>query len=161
MSKIINNIILPLLLLTLVSACESNKSLINDELHIVSLYEGMNSNSKIRKGKAKILVNRNSNNMILVISGYEQIEWEVEVNNSSQINKILAFGYHSQTVKCNHPIEIVTLNYDEDRLALYYGHQDEANNNRFINIISKLTGRTVTSITNNYRIENGSPLELN
>lgn len=114
---------------------------VNSEIHVVSGYEPQKSLT------SKIIVNRPNKNVVLILSAYDKINWEVAAAPKTKIIQIVYGGYKDSYVKAPKNAKVM-----KERLP--YTYQTENSNFKKIqNYILKNFGETkMNSFTGNYSI---------
>ncbi|WP_445174603.1 hypothetical protein [Microcoleus sp.] len=88
----------------------------NKELHLIGVYEA-NADHKNRnylsKSAIEIKVERRNKPIILALSAYEPVQWNITTEPGAVIEKIIVNGYHNQTVSGVSGIPIEEYSYEE------------------------------------------------
>ncbi|NJK70332.1 MAG: hypothetical protein HC789_23355 [Microcoleus sp. CSU_2_2] len=87
----------------------------NKELHLIGVYEANSEhgNGQREKGAIEVKVERQNKPIVLALSAYEPINWNVTVEPGAVIEKIVVNGYHNQTVSGVSGIPIEERSYEE------------------------------------------------
>ncbi|MFB8797199.1 MAG: hypothetical protein U7126_23910 [Microcoleus sp.] len=87
----------------------------NKELHLIAVYEATSpqENGNRAKSAIEVKVERQNKPIILALSAYEPLNWNVTVEPGAVIEKILVNGYHNQTISGVTGIPIEEHSYDE------------------------------------------------
>ncbi|MCC3406080.1 MAG: hypothetical protein JGK17_10905 [Microcoleus sp. PH2017_10_PVI_O_A] len=92
------------------------------ELHLIGVYEANAEHGKVNLSKSalakpskriEIKVERRNKPIILALSAYEPVNWNVTVEPGAVIEKIIVNGYHNQTVSGVSGIPIEEHSYEE------------------------------------------------
>jgi hypothetical protein len=125
------------------------------ELHAVGIYEGQTRTGKdIHGGKAKVIVRRPGKNVILLLSSYEPVTWDIASSESTTIGKVILAGYHKQATRGLHSATEVVKAFREakSKTCLYVGY--EINTPSFRNaakMIAEMTKLDMSSFHGKYR----------
>lgn len=92
------------------------------ELHLIGVYEATSAhgNGARTTGTVEVNVERQNKPIILALSAYEPINWNVTVEPGAVIEKIIVNGYHNQTVWGVSGIPIETRTYEGN--GEYFGN---------------------------------------
>jgi hypothetical protein len=87
----------------------------NKELHLIAVYEATSpqENGNRAKSAIEVKVERQNKPIILALSAYEPINWNVTVEPGAVIEKILVNGYHNQTISGVTGIPVEEHSYEE------------------------------------------------
>jgi hypothetical protein len=87
----------------------------NKELHLIGVYEAnsQHGNEQRAKSAIEVKVERQNKPIILALSAYEPINWNVTVEPGAVIEKILVNGYHNQTISGVTGIPVEEHSYEE------------------------------------------------
>lgn len=85
------------------------------ELHLIGVYEATSEhgNQNRTKSAIEVKVERQNKPIILALSAYEPINWNVTVEPGAVIEKIIVNGYHNQTVSGVSGIPIQQRTYEQ------------------------------------------------
>lgn len=113
----------------------------NTEIHVVSGYEPKESLI------SKIIVNRPNKNVVLILSTYDKINWEVAAAHGTKIIQIVYGGYKESYIKAPQGVKIVKEN-------LPYAYQTENANFKTIqkHILEDFGKSKIDSFTGSYTI---------
>jgi hypothetical protein len=94
----------------------------NKELHLIGVYEATSAhgNGVRATGSVEVKVERKNKPIILALSAYEPINWNVTVEPGAVIEKIIVNGYNKQTVSGISEIPIEERSYEEN--GEYFGN---------------------------------------
>lgn len=80
----------------------------NTELHVIDVYEGIPHES----GVINVYITKRQTPLILYLGAYQPVRWNLIVEPSVQIERIILSGYHPQTITGSPPeVPILTLPY--------------------------------------------------
>ncbi len=86
----------------------------NKELHLIGVYEATSEHGNANRAKSiEIQVERRNKPIILALSAYEPINWNITVEPGTVIEKIIVNGYHNQTVSGVSGIPIEEHSYEK------------------------------------------------
>jgi hypothetical protein len=68
------------------------------ELHLVGVYAGLFPNGPKKFGTAKVQVDIKDRPVVLVLSAYESVRWELTVGEGVKVERIILMGYQEQEV---------------------------------------------------------------
>jgi len=114
-------------LLSLSSSQPPRELAANSEVILISGYEPTNRNEA--ETAVKVEVNRPSMNVLLILTSYEKIDWQVSVSPSTKITGVVTWGYKTPTVTASIPTQGFLVN-------LPYAYEAESIN--FKKLLSKL-----------------------
>jgi hypothetical protein len=131
----------------------------NKELHLIGVYEASSEhgNGQSEKGAIEVKVERQNKPIILALSAYEPINWNVTVEPGAVIEKIIVNGYHNQTVSGVSGIAIEERSYEEtgDYLGNFiykWGSTTESTNTpSLVTKLEQLEHTNLTSFQGCYR----------
>ena len=134
------------------------------EVHLVSLYEGNHkTNGKIHGGKASVHVDRPGITVILVLSSYDSVTWEVTVAPKSEVKKVILAGYHRQAV--TGVMADVEHAYHEGNKATHRFYApyaiDSSTFRPTVQAIHRLTGLNIASFQGRYAFDPKMPFVVN
>ena len=128
----------------------------NKELHLIGVYEGTSGVRNMSKSEIQVKVERLNKSIILALSAYEPINWNVTVEPGVVIEKIIVNGYHNQTVSgvSGIPIEVhsyeKTGNYIGD-FIYKWGATPETNTPSLVTKLEQTNRTRLTSFQGCYR----------
>ena len=125
----------------------------NKELHLIGVYEANAEHGNpnyLSKSAIEIKVERRNKPIILALSAYEPVQWNITTEPGAVIEKIIVNGYHNQTVSGVSGIPIEEHSYEEtgDSLGNFiykWGATAESPNTS--SLVAKLEQRNRTSLT--------------
>jgi hypothetical protein len=131
----------------------------NKEIHLIGVYEASSEHGNGQRGKGaiEIKVERQNKPIILALSAYEPINWNVTVEPGAVIEKIIVNGYHNQTVSGVSGIAIEERSYEEtgDYLGNFiykWGSTTESTNTpSLVTKLEQLEHTNLTSFQGCYR----------
>ena len=125
----------------------------NKELHLIGVYEA-NADHKNRnylsKSAIEIKVEHRNKPIILALSAYEPVQWNITAEPGAVIEKIIVNGYHNQTVSGVSGIPIEEYSYEETgnyigNFIYKWGATPESTNTS--SLVTKLEQINRTSLT--------------
>jgi hypothetical protein len=135
------------------------------EVHIVSLYEGLEVAARGKVGAAAVYVDRPGKEVILVLSGYDPIQWEVDLSRGTKVREAILAGYHKQTVKGLPAGTPLVEFYYEGRTGLEYVRVPYRLDSRelrpAVRALHRITGREIASYQGAYRFDPARPITVN
>ena len=126
----------------------------NKELHLIGVYEANadhGNRNYLSKSAIEIKVERRNKPIILALSAYEPVQWNITAEPGVVIEKIIVNGYHNQTVSGVSGIPIEEHSYEEtgnslgDFIYNMWGAMAESSNTS--SLVTKLEQRNGTSLT--------------
>lgn len=125
------------------------------EVHAVGIYEGATeTGNRIHGPKAAVEVNRPDKSVILLLSCYGPVTWEITAREETELRKVYLIGRPPQAVKGLKDESIVVKTWETDkRDPSYAGHDSNAASfYYFVQWATKLTGQDrLASFTGTYR----------
>ncbi len=133
-------------------------ALADKELHLVGVYESHphHGDGRHPTGEIQVTVQRQDKPIILALSSYEPVNWNVQVEPGVEIEKIIVNGYHDQKVTGVSGVPIEEYSYAETGQYLgNFTYQWTATQNQgtppLVQELSQLTGTPLTSFQGCYR----------
>jgi hypothetical protein len=125
----------------------------NKELHLIGVYEANadhGNRNYLSKSAIEIKVERRNKPIILALSAYEPVQWNITPEPGVVIEKIIVNGYHNQTVSGVSGIPIEEHSYEETGnyigdFIYKWGATAESSNTS--SLVTKLEQRNRTSLT--------------
>jgi len=125
----------------------------NKELHLIGVYEAnadRGNRNYLSKSAIEIKVERRNKPIILALSAYEPVQWNITAEPGVVIEKIIVNGYHNQTVSGVSGIPIEEHSYEETGnyigdFIYKWGATAESSNTS--SLVTKLEQRNRTSLT--------------
>jgi hypothetical protein len=126
----------------------------NKELHLIGVYEANaehGNRNYLSKSAIEIKVERRNKPIILALSAYEPVQWNITAEPGVFIEKIIVNGYHNQTVSGVSGIPIEEHSYEEtgnslgDFIYNMWGAMPESSNTS--SLVTKLEQKNGTSLT--------------
>jgi len=126
----------------------------NKELHLIGVYEANADHGNpnyLSKSAIEIKVERRNKPIILALSAYEPVQWNITTEPGAVIEKIIVNGYHNQTVSGVSGIPIEEHSYEEtgnslgDFIYNMWGATAESSNTS--SLVTKLEQTNRTSLT--------------
>lgn len=70
------------------------------ELHVVAVYEGVGDSAFLnhRRGRVRVTVGPRPRPVVLALSAYEPVQWEVTVAPGARLERVILSGYHDQRI---------------------------------------------------------------
>ncbi|MEG4231202.1 hypothetical protein QUA40_03645 [Microcoleus sp. Pol11C3] len=145
----------------------------NKELHVIGVYEA-NADHKNRdlsksalakpSERIEIKVERRNKPIILALSAYEPVQWNITAEPGAVIEKIIVNGYHNQTVSGVSGIPVEEHSYEEtgDNLGDFiykWGATPDSSNTS--SLVTKLEQRNSTSLTSFQGCYRGKNFSIN
>jgi hypothetical protein len=124
----------------------------NKELHLVGVYEA-NSDHQAGYhpiGKVNLHIERQNQPIILALSAYEPVDWNVTLATNVKLEKIIINGYHDQKVSgvSNVPIEEFSYKGTGNYLGKFAYKWDKFSpNSQTVSLVTKLEQLTNTNLT--------------
>ncbi|MEG4456562.1 hypothetical protein [Microcoleus sp. N9_A1] len=145
----------------------------NKELHVIGVYEANadHGNRDLSKSalakpsqRIEIKVERRNKPIILALSAYEPVQWNITAEPGAIIEKIIVNGYHNQTVSGVLGIPVEEHSYEEtgDSLGDFiykWGATAESSNTS--SLVTKLEQRNRTSLTSFQGCYRGTNFSIN
>ncbi len=133
------------------------------ELHLIGVYEANAEHGKanLSKSAIQVKVERRNKPIILALSAYEPVNWNVNVEPGTVIEKIIVNGYNNQTVSgvSGIPIQVhsyeATGNYIGD-FIYKWGTNPESNTPSLVTKLEQTNRTSLTSFQGCYRGTNFS-----
>ncbi|MCC3417885.1 MAG: hypothetical protein JGK28_07920 [Microcoleus sp. PH2017_07_MST_O_A] len=133
------------------------------ELHLIGVYEANAEHGKanLSKSAIQVKVERRNKPIILALSAYEPVNWNVTVEPGAVIEKIIVNGYNNQTVSgvSGIPIQVhsyeATGNYIGD-FIYKWGTNPESNTPSLVTKLEQTNRTSLTSFQGCYRGTNFS-----
>ena len=137
----------------------------NKELHLIGVYEATSDHGNANKAKSalskpsksiEVKIERQNKPIILALSAYEPVNWNVTLEPGAVIEKIIVNGYHAQTVSgvSGIPIEVhsyeATGNYIGD-FIYKWGATPENNTPSLVTKLEQTNRTSLTSFQGCYR----------
>ncbi|MDI9639309.1 hypothetical protein QM565_26745 [Geitlerinema splendidum] len=126
------------------------------ELHVVGIYEARSDHSANNRqvGVVRVNVERQNQPMVLALSSYEPVEWQLNLAPNVQIEKIILNGYHDQTIVGAENIPVEEYSYEGTGTSFSdfpHSWTGDFANAVMIPQLQALTGRSLTSFQGCYR----------
>lgn len=132
----------------------------NKELHLIGVYEA-NADHKNRnylsKSAIEIKVERRNKPIILALSAYEPVQWNITAEPGAVIEKIIVNGYHNQTVSGVSGIPIEEHSYEEtgnyigDFIYKWGATAESSNTSSLVTKLEQTNRTSLTSFQGCYR----------
>ena len=133
----------------------------NKELHLIGVYEAnadRGNGNYLSKSAIEIKVEPRNKPIILALSAYEPVQWNITAEPGAVIEKIIVNGYHNQTVSGVSGIPIEEHSYEEtgnslgDFIYNMWGAIAESPNpSSLVTKLEQSTGTSLTSFQGCYR----------
>jgi hypothetical protein len=134
------------------------------ELHLIGVYEANAEHGKrnLSKSAIEVKVERRNKPIILALSAYEPVNWNVTVEPGTVINKIIVNGYNNQTVSGVSGIPIEEHSYEEtgkyigDFIYKWGATAENSNTSSLVTKLEEINRTKLTSFQGCYRGTNFS-----
>lgn len=131
----------------------------NKELHLIGVYEANaeHGNRNLSKSAIEIKVERRNKPIILALSAYEPVQWNISAEPGSAIEKIIVNGYHNQTVSGVSGIPIEEHSYEEtgnhigDFIYKWGATAESTNTSSLVTKLEQINRTSLTSFQGCYR----------
>ena len=138
----------------------------NKELHLIGVYEANadHKNRDLSKRAIEIKVERRNKPIILALSAYEPVQWNITAEPGAVIEKIIVNGYNNQTVSGVSGIPIEEHSYEEtgDNLGDFiYKWDATAGSSNTSSLVTQLEQRNRTSLTSFQGCYRGKNFSIN
>ena len=133
----------------------------NKELHLIGVYEATSEhgNGNRATGAIEVKVERRNKPIILALSAYEPVNWNVTLEPGAVIEKIIVNGYYNQTVSgvSGVPIQVHTEEATGNFIGNFiykWGATPESNTPSLVTQLEQMNGTSLTSFQGCYRSTN-------
>lgn len=93
----------------------------NTELYILGVYEG----DRHKYGKVTVFLGARPRPIALVLTAYESVEWQIELEPGALLERVLVSGYHAQSVTgLPSYIPVQSSSYDQRSPNFIYGYDN-------------------------------------
>jgi hypothetical protein len=93
----------------------------NTDFYVVGVYEG----NTHKYGKVTVFVADQDHPITLLLTAYESVEWQIEVEPGARLAKVLLSGYHDQRVSgIPFGVPVQTESHDRSSPTYMYGHDN-------------------------------------
>jgi hypothetical protein len=132
----------------------------NKELHLIGVYEAnadRGNRNYLSKSAIEIKVERRNKPIILALSAYEPVQWNITAEPGSVIEKIIVNGYHNQTVSGVSGIPIEEHSYEEtgnyigDFIYKWGATAESSNTSSLVTKLEQINRTSLTSFQGCYR----------
>lgn len=127
-------------------------------LHVIGLYEARGDRriGYHPTGEVKVQIAKQKQPIVLALSAYEPVQWNIEAEPGAVIEKIILNGYHDQKVVGVENIPVKEYSYEQTGQSLgdvmYQWNAEQAKSqNSLISQLEKLTGSQLNSFQGCYR----------
>lgn len=130
------------------------KVAIQSNVHYVGVYEGTskNNNASHSRGTVNVRVTVKNKPIILILSSYEPVQWNIIPDWGVRFEKVIISGYYKQTYTGLMPnVPVLNSSYEERNGNYFY--QSINNEDNYLDIIEKiesLTGKKPVTVQSNY-----------
>lgn len=94
----------------------------NTDLYILGVYEG----DRHKYGKVTVFLGAHSRPIALVLTAYESVEWQIELEPGAFLERVFLSGYHNQSVSgIPSYIPVQSSSYDQRSPRYVYGHDNQ------------------------------------
>ncbi|MEG4277877.1 hypothetical protein QUA62_10410 [Microcoleus sp. MON1_C1] len=138
----------------------------NKELHLIGVYEANadHKNRDFSKSAIEVKVERRNKPIILALSAYEPVQWNITAEPGAVIEKIIVNGYHNQTVSGVSGIPVEEHSYEEtgDNLGDFiYKWDATPGSSNTSSLVTKLEQRNRTSLASFQGCYRGKNFSIN
>lgn len=120
------------------------------EIHMVGLYEASSAHHAI--APARVRVTYTGAPIILTLTSYEPVEWQVEVAADVQIEQVIVSGYYEQRVTgLPDSVPVWNESRKQGRQTFYTYQRTDSSFRRSVKRLHELTGRSVLTFQGAYR----------
>jgi hypothetical protein len=134
------------------------------ELHLIGVYEANAEHGKrnLSKSAIQVKVERRNKPIILALSAYEPVNWNVTVEPGTVIEKIIVNGYNNQTVSGVSGIPVEEHSYEEtgkyigDFIYNWGATTENSNTSSLVTKLEEINSTKLTSFQGCYRGTNFS-----
>ncbi|MGB3405264.1 MAG: hypothetical protein WBA77_21450 [Microcoleaceae cyanobacterium] len=136
-----------------------NTSNSDQELHLISVYEANSNHSHGNHptGMAEVKITRQDKPIVLALSSYEPVKWQLKIAPGVQIEKIILNGYHDQQISGISGVPVEEYSYQDT--GNYLGNfpyrweniSNSSSSPGLVNQLNQLTGTPLTSFQGCYR----------
>ena len=132
----------------------------NKELHLIGVYEANadhGNRNYLSKSAIEIKVERRNKPIILALSAYEPVQWNITAEPGAVIEKIIVNGYHNQTVSGVSGIPIEEHSYEEtgnyigDFIYKWGATAESSNTSSLVTKLEQTNRTNLTSFQGCYR----------
>jgi hypothetical protein len=132
----------------------------NKELHLIGVYEANAAHGNrnyLSKSAIEIKVERRNKPIILALSAYEPVQWNITAEPGAVIEKIIVNGYHNQTVSGVSGIPIEEYSYEEtgnyigDFIYKWGATPESTNTSSLVTKLEQINRTSLTSFQGCYR----------
>ncbi|MEG4943530.1 hypothetical protein [Microcoleus sp. F4-D5] len=134
----------------------------NKELHLIGVYEANadHKNRDLSQSAIEIKLERRNKPIILALSAYEPVQWNITAEPGAVIEKIIVNGYHNQTVSGVWGIPIEEHSYEEtgnyigDFIYKWGATAESTNTSSLVTKLEEINRTSLTSFQGCYRGKN-------
>lgn len=120
------------------------------EIHMVGLYEASSAHHAI--APAKVNVTYTGVPIILALTSYEPVEWQLEISSDVQIDQVIVSGYYEQRVTgLPHSVPIWEESRKQGGQAFYPYKRTDSSFRKAVKRLHELAGRSVLTFQGAYR----------
>ena len=95
----------------------------NTDFYVLGIYEGHTN----KYGKVTVFLAEHDRPITLLLTAYESVEWQIEIEPGARLAKVFLSGYHDQRVSgVPSGIPIQTESYDRRSPTYMYGHDNSS-----------------------------------
>lgn len=93
----------------------------NTDLYILGVYEG----DRHKYGKVTVFLGAHPRPIALILTAYESVDWQIELEPGALLERVLLSGYHAQSVTgIPSYIPVQSRSYDQRSPQYVYGYDD-------------------------------------
>jgi hypothetical protein len=136
------------------------------ELHVVGCYSGDTGFGQASRdheqGKAKVRVTNSINPIVLVLTAYEPVEWEVKVEGEAVLDRVILSGAYEQTVK-GLPADTKVerhIGKNKDPKWFYLYSMDDPESSLNMQRLRGITGMDIASFQGQYTLQLTNPINV-
>lgn len=131
------------------------------ELHLIGVYEANANHTRDNNstGTIDVKIDRQDKPIILALSSYEPVIWNLNLEPDVVIEKIIVNGYHTQQITGVNNIPIQQYTYEQTGQSLgSFVYKWDDNSQVLVEPLTQITGTTLTSFQGCYR---GTEFQIN
>jgi hypothetical protein len=103
----------------------------SSDLYVLGVYEGHTH----KYGKVTVFVAPQENPVVLLLTAYESVNWQIELEPGARVTSVILSGYHEQMVSgLPAHIPVQSSSYDQKSSSYLYGHD----NGSCFNLVAKI-----------------------
>ena len=119
----------------------------NTDLYILGVYEG----DRHKYGKVTVFLGAHPRPIALVLTAYESVDWQIELEPGAQLERVFLSGYHTQSISGIPPYIPVLSSSHEQRSSRYvYGH-DSRTCSKVVDVAMQQYGKAPIEYLSQYK----------